>query len=46
MLFLAHITKKYIYKYLFLQGFGREKDENQADLCLYVIVFSLESGRL
>ena len=30
----------------FNQGFGREKDENHADLCLRSIVFSFESGRL
>ena len=29
-----------------IQGFGREKDENRADLCLRSIVFSFESGRL
>ena len=31
---------------LYRQGFGREKDENRADLCLRSIVFSFESGRL
>ena len=30
----------------FNQGFGREKDENHADLCLRSIVFSFESGRI
>ena len=30
----------------FNQGFGREKDENRADLCLCSIVFSFKSGRL
>ena len=29
---------------LYFQGFGREKDENRADLCLRSIVFSVESG--
>ena len=37
------------FKELFLkisqkQGFGREKDENRADLCLRPVVFSFESG--
>ena len=27
------------------QGFGREKDENCADLCLRSIAFSFENGR-
>ena len=31
---------------LFCQGFGRENDENRADLYLRSIVFSFESGRL
>ena len=29
-----------------MEGFGREKDENRADLCLRSIVFSFESSRL
>ena len=28
------------------QGFGREKDEDRADLCLHSFAFSFESGRL
>ena len=41
------IEKKNLHNFgQFNQGFGREKDENHADLCLRSIVFSFESGRL
>ena len=29
----------------YIQGFGREKGEKSADLCLRSIIFSFESGR-
>ena len=34
------------YWLMWIQGFGREKDENRADLCLCSIAFSFESNRL
>ena len=41
-----NIDESYLKRTTFHKGFGREKDENHADLCLRSIVFFFESGCL